>query len=253
MIFETGPNGFKDPKTGEWIKSRAEADRRALQYHEENNVKAGMNADGSAKRPEYESLVDQATGLLKDQYQLKAPTIDPNSLQGYQAVKNEALRTGPSAWMNLAMQKQADEEASANDKAVQNARQGEVNARSTLAMRGGLSSGARERLAQNAGNQAMYAKQDVGNQGRIARSALGLQDEQNRMGFLKDFSKAEGDLSTFNATNTAKTQEFNILKGIEDKRAKDSHNLEVYKEQMEKWAANKQADATQAAGGGGGK
>lgn len=256
MEFETrsqfGRREWKDPRTGEWITDNAEADRRAKVYDAEEKKSQGLNPDGSPQAITRESLLDPATGLLKAAYQFKGQTVDPNSLEGYQAIKKEATRTGPSQWLNLAQQKQQLEQAQANDSANSGVMAGNAQARSTLAMRGGLSAGARERLGSQMQRDMVGARQKVAGEGILARANLNVQDEQNRLGQLQNFANAEGQLTKYNTDISNRGQEFNILQGLQEGARGDEWKMRQYEEQMKKWAAGKQADATAASGGGSG-
>jgi hypothetical protein len=240
-----GPAQYLDPASGVW--SSADAAIAHVQRLDEQ----GLTADGSQKTPERESLLDPATGLLKAAYQYKGQTIDPNNLEGYSAIKGDALRTGPSKWLTLAEQKQQAEQAQANDAANSNAMSGNAQARSTLAMRGGLSAGARERLGSQMQKDIVGARQQVAGQGILQRAQLNLQDEQMRRDSLNNFASAEGKLSTYNNDIGNQGSQFNILQALGEKSKGDDDAMNKWKIQMEKWAANKQADATANSGGGG--
>jgi hypothetical protein len=220
---------------------------------QQQNVSTGLNADGSPKQLERESLLDKATGLLKEPYQFKGTKIDPNSLEGYSKVKEEALRKGPSEWLNLAKQRQQVEQSQALDQADRNALSGNAQARSSLAMRGGLSAGARERLGSQMQKDISSSRQNVAGQGILARASLDLQDETNRQGMLGKFAEAEGRLGMYNNDIGNKGQEFNILQSLQEKGRGDDFATRQYEEQMKKWASERQAQATERSGGGGGK
>lgn len=231
---------------------RQERLRRESEAQRTADLKSqGLNPDGSPIKAQFQSQIDPATGLLKKEYLLNAPNIDTNQLEGYQAYKNEALRKGPSAWLNMSLDNQKNEQAQANDDVMASAQQSRANTISGLAMRGGASSGARERALRNADTDAMYGRQKVGAQGSMTRSALGMKDEENRLGMLGNFSKGEADIARFNTEAGAKSSEFNILNSLRDREGKNAYDLETYKEQMQKWAAEKQAAATAQSGGGG--
>lgn len=213
----------------------------------------GLNPDGSPIRPEYQSLLDPTTGLMKDQYQLKVEALDPTKWEGYQKYKTQALSDGPSTWAQMMLQKQGLEEAQRKSGAAAQAMSGMASARSALGMRGGLSRGARERIALQGSRNLLAGRQNVAREGSLERFGINTQDQQNRLGMLSNLMGSETDLGKYNKTLEGKQSEFNILRALEEKRAKDTQDLTVYQEQMKKWAAGKQADATAQSGGGGGK
>lgn len=241
-----------DPETGEKIPQQELNKRQAERARVKELRAQGLNPDGSPIRPEYQTLLDPATGMLKEQYLLNLSGIDPTQLEGYSKYKQEALRTGPSSWLNLALQKQQAEEAAQRGAAARQSLSSAAMARSQLAMRGGLGVGSRERIARGSGLDLMRARQNVLQQGGINRLGLQTEDERNRIAQLQNLMGSEVDLGKFNKTLEGKQKEFNIMKALEEKRAKDVQDLSVYQEQMKKWAAERQAQATERSGGGGG-
>lgn len=213
----------------------------------------GLNPDGSPIRPEYNSLLDPATGMLKKEYVMEMGTLDPSKLEGFQAFKEQALRKGPSAWAELMKQQQELQRMSGMEKAANQAMTSAATARSGLAMRGGMSSGARERIAMDASRNLLNSRQQIGRLNTEQLLKIGTQDEDNRLKFLGQLPGMETDIEKYNIGNTAKVKEFNIMRALEEKNKKDTQDLDVYKEQQKKWAAERQAQATERSGGGGGK
>lgn len=250
-VDETGQYITKDGKpTGTYNMVAKQA------YQEQQRAKAmlaqGLNPDGSPIRPEYQSLLDPKTGLMKDPYQLKTEQLDPTKWEGYQKYKKDALTDGPSTWAQLMLQKQGLEESQAKQSAATQAMAGMAQARGALGMRGGLSSGARERIALQGQRNLLQGRQQVGMQGSVNRLGIGVQDQTNRTNMLGNVMTSEVDLGKYNNTLANKSQEFNLMRALEEKRAGDSQTMEVYNEQMKKWAAERQAQATEKSGGGGG-
>jgi hypothetical protein len=252
--LQGGQTMYVNPYTGEQISAqefqamvKAESDAKMLAQ--------GMNPDGSPVRPEYQSLLDPATGLLRSEYISKPGTLDVAGLQGFQELKKRALTAGPSAWGQMMTDKQRMEEAQQKDAAARQAMAGAAQARSALAMKGGLSSGAGERLAAGGARDLMLQRQGVASQGQMARQGINLEDEAQRMKLLPQVSEAEAKLSQYNLGLQNTAADTNILRALEEKRAKDSQDLAVYQEQIKKWAAERTAQATERApsGGGGGK
>lgn len=233
------------------VQRNIAANREAVRVA--NNQAIGLNADDSPVRPEFQSLIDPATGLLKKEYQMQVGQLDPSKLEGYQATKKEAMRTGPSAWAQLQLQQQEMERQAQMEKAAVQAGSGAAMARSGIAMRGGLSSGSRERIATSSARDLLNARQGVGRAAASNKLNLMSTDEQNRLGMLKDFTGQETGLQKYNLDMGNKQNEFNISKALEEKRAKDVDTFGKYSEELKKWASGKQATATANSGGGGGK
>lgn len=223
------------------------------QLNEQKRMKdLGMMPDGSPIRPEYASLLDPKTGLMQSQYQMASGELDPSKMEGYQAYKKNALRTGPSDWATLMLQQQEQKRMGGMEKAAAQASSGGANARASLSMRGGMSSGARERIAKSGARDLLTARQGVGRDSNAAGLQIQTQDEQDKQGFLKGLPGMEADIEKFNIGNRNKTNEFNIMRSLEEKRAKDAQDLTVYQEQLKKWGSERQAQATERSGGGGG-
>lgn len=213
----------------------------------------GLNEDGSAIRPEWNSLIDPETGQLKDVYQLKADNYDPNTSEGYAGIKKGATRTGPSDWAKMMYERsrlnQEDQQAAAGRQAMS----GLNAANQGLAMRGGLSSAARTALANQSQQGLLGARQQAVRGGIADRLQIDTTDEEQRQGLLNTLLSTDVNVGQYNTTanNQAKqANNNNLLQEIAGKRAAD---LDVYSEQMKKWAAEKQAQATANSGGGGGK
>ena len=228
----------------------------------------GLMPDGSPIRPEYKNLLDPKTGLMLPQYQLQvgqytAQNVDPNSLEGLNAFKKEALRTGPSTYAQLMLQQNLANKNANVDKAAAQANSAAAQARGNIAMRGGSQSGTRAILALQNSRDLMNAKQGVNRDYNTANLQTLGEDEKNRLALLQQLPGMETNLAEFNTnqanqgrqfniTNQAKANEYNITNALSQKTMQDTQNLEVYKEQLKKWSAEKQADATANSGGGGG-
>lgn len=210
---------------------------------------SGVNPDGTPISPEWTSLTDEETGQLLDQYKLQG--LDPSQWEAYQRIKQEGMRAPGqnSAWANIQLQKQGQEEAMARDAAAKQAMSGTAQAQSQLAMRGGLGSGASTSLAKDMQRQLLMQRQGVARQGIGARLDISSKDEAARQDQLGKLSGWEMDIGKANK-NVEQYNLQNLLKEAEGRRAWDQ---EQYKEKMKAWAAEKEAQASSGGGGGGGK
>jgi len=200
-------------------------------------------------RPEYSSMLG-ADGLLRTPYQLQAQNPVTLNTQGLNAIRSQAMRSGPSAWANMATQKQRLEESNALDQAAKMGQTQGLQAFNNLAMRGGASASARERLMGQASKDAMFARQNVLNQGMNARMGIGLQDETQRMDLLKNLPGMEIQAlepQFRNQQMDIDRNKFNIGLALNDVNQKNQYDLEKYREQMRAAAAGRTADATLAA------
>ena len=165
----------------------------------------------------------QPNGMLKDQYLMK------NNLntQGLEQIRNEALRSPgtQSRWAEIA---KAD---AANTAAAQNAGQ-MAQARSGLAMQGGLRSGARERLAQQGQVAGLQAKQN-------ANMQVNMQDEQNRQKWLAMLPSQELAAAQFGST----IENQNIGRSLNELQQGRDFDKYRYGQAMTAWGADKSSQA----------
>ena len=213
----------------------------------------GLNPDGSPIRQAWDSLVDEATGKLKKGYTMEISGLDPTQWEGYQKYKQEALRTGPSAWAKLQQQQNAAAAMQNKEAAARQALSGMNQGLSNLAMRGGMSAGARGLASRSAGRDLLMARQQAARAGDTANMQTMTTDEANRINQLAALSTSEQNIGQFNKTLEGKQAEFNISNLLQENQGKRAHSDMTYQEQMKKWAADKQAQATANSGGGGGK
>jgi hypothetical protein len=211
------------------------------------NLSAGLNPDGSPKSKEFDSLIDPATGLMKAPYQVGK--IDPSKFDSYSMIK--ALATGKGLTETGELQKQQIEQMGIQGKesAARNAAAATAAARSGMAMRGGVGAGARERLAAGGAQNLMEATQgqNRATQGQLLQNLLS--DQSRRDQALQGFAGMEQGLAGKNLG----IDQYNIEQALKETGSKRANEQEQYKEQLDKWASNKQAEATRASSSGGKK
>lgn len=212
----------------------------------------GLNPDGSPIRPEWESLIDPQTGKMKDNYQLNLQTLDPATLQGYNMIKNLATQEGPSKSAQYQTEQANLLKQNNIDAATQQAAGAQADARSQLAMRGGMASGSRERLAQAGQRDLLGSKQAAFRQNTGNILDILKTDEDAKRQALSQFANAEGQIAGSNLGIKNKATEFNTTNLLSEAGKKREADMEAYKSALDKWSANKQAEATRNSGGGGG-
>ena len=126
-----------------------------------------------------------------------------------------------SPWATLAMEKQAAEQGQLFDNAVQNQASALAQGRNSLAMKGGLSSGASERMAMQGADDLAKNRQNILSQGVADRAGLGMQGAQ-----------MDTDINKFNATNKQNANQFNTTAAINDLNNLNEQNRFKYGEQM---------------------
>lgn len=207
-------------------------------------------------RPEWESLLDPKTGLLKSQYQMQyGPDITANS-QALDALRSQTLSQGPSAWAQLANQQQGLQEAGQRSGAAQQAASSAAQARSGMASKYGLSQGANQSLARQNMRDQMNSMQNIAAQGAQQRGQIGLQDAAQKQQALMQLPGMEVQATAPQFQNRAlslNTQQFNVGGAANEVNQKRQADLSSYNDQMKAWAAQQQADAIRNSGSGGKK
>jgi hypothetical protein len=139
-----------------------------------------------------------------------------------------------------------------------NAASNMANIQNTLAMRGGLGSGASERMMNSASRDSLYAKQNAG-------LNIDMQNDARQRQLLGQLGAAETGINQFNANNFTNQQNRRLdalrLAGATEQSV-DSSNVgamrgdiqnqniaahNIYGEDMRAWGAEKTADAQRAA------
>lgn len=160
------------------------------------------------------------------------------------AARNEALRQGPSAWRQLLQKGINSNQQSGLNNAAQSSAGSAATARNQLAMHGGLSSGANERIAKDQSNNYLNMAQDVSNQANQAGYSADANDESNRIKSLQGQGAADTQLGLSKANLNIGAQQYDTNNDINAYDKLNYANLEKYKTNMQSWAAGKQADAT---------
>lgn len=185
------------------------------------------------KRPDYQVAYDPATMSIADY--LAGKYDDP----GFQKYREEALRKGPSQWANLARGQNKENVIDMRERGVREAHGQNAQAMDSLAARGGLSSGARERTAQEGAKSTLAMSQDVARQGNMNDLQIGINDEQNRIQQLSALPGMEMDQAKL--FTGARQQDIANTLAENDRRNK--YNQDIYGQQMTAWGANRQAQA----------
>lgn len=184
--------------------------------------------------PSLEGYRDLTTGKLLDQYK-----FDPYQGEAVGKLKEQAFAQGDSPWAQLQLKKLGLEQSGLMDQAAKQQMQGMSQGQANLAMSGGLSTGARERMARMGARDLMMARQGISRQGAQGRMGIQESDINRKQGLLSDFANTE-----------QKAQEMNLgtMKSDIDRQAMFEGNR--YNEQMRAWAAKQSADAQRAAASG---
>ena len=207
------------------------------------------------ERPDWEGIRDQK-GNLKQQFQLAKDADITIDQRAQDAVRQRALSTGDSPWANLQLQKNQMASQDQKQNLSQQNASSAAQARSNLAMRGGISGGARERLGKQAMMNQMLAQQQVGRDQQQNDLNVRIQDDSQRTDALKTTMQADqanANMATQNRDYRGNVDLQNRNAAMMDVEGKGRFDLAVYKDKMAAYGASKTADAQKAASGGGGK
>jgi len=215
-------------------------------------------------RPSMYSPLDISTGEMSSAYTMGSPDkigFSPARMgQAGKALTDRATMEGPSPWLNLQLDQNQMDQMRQLDAMNMEQAGSQADARGQLAMRGGLSTGARERLAGSGAREAMRASQDIYGQRAGADLQSRMFDEQTKTGLLGTAAGLESDLSKFNTSGQLEKDKFNTTLGMQADQFNIGNKLNqvgmmnaaksgIYGEDMKAWAAQQMANSM---GGGGG-
>lgn len=176
--------------------------------------------------PGYESTLDPSTGMLKGNLNIRG-----TKNEGMDSVRETALaRPGSSPWERMQLERQQIGQSTQRGAMDQQMASQTAGAQSSLAMRGGLSSGASERLAGLGAQNAMTERQNINRQGEVDRLGISTAAEGQRLGAANNLASMEHGRSVFDITN-ANTEHQNA----------EAAKLAAYQERMKGWSAEQMA------------
>lgn len=190
--------------------------------------------------PGYQSAYNPNTMSMMDYLQKTAPQYD----SGYNEFKSQATSKAPSAWYNISRNLGDLKEKDLKDKGAQDVAGANAKARGDLAAQGGLTSGARERIAEQGQKSYLSMAQDTGRQGLQNDLQLGITDAGNKMQMLGQLPGMEQN--RLNMFETARQND--ISNQMNETQRQNQYNMDVYGKKMDAIAAEKQAQATENSG-----
>lgn len=256
-----GGQSFEDPM----VRAQNEARDASQRQDEMNLVGTGFNNQSlmgrdsaikydSAGRPirsSYLSITDQ-DGKLRDQFSMQnkiGADIQLNQ-SGLNEIRNRALSQGPSAWANLANQQQGMQEQQALQQSNVQGQAGLRQNLSQLAGRGGVSAGARERLAMQGMRGQNQGMQGVLNQGMQNRMNINLQDQQSKDQMLTQLPGMDMQAANFAQQQRdyrANAGAQDIGNALKDIGGYNAYRADAFGKAMQEWGTDKTANAQVAA------
>lgn len=198
---------------------------------------------------DYKSVLDGSTTLKVD------PVTGKLDMSGVNAIKDRAMMQGDSPWAKMALEKQGIEQGSLLNSATKTSATEAAANRAAMSARGGLRGGAAMRLANQAQQQGAMARQNVFQQGALARADIGMEDQRAKDNFLSMLPGAQlgaanyqTGIDQFNALQNNEANKFNIGNTIQDRTGKNAWDTLAYQEKMKLEGANRTANAIAASG-----
>jgi hypothetical protein len=233
-----------------------------IQY---NSQTAGLNkvaapqtydAQGRPIRNDYLSY-NNADGTVKDQFSQVKQDTGPVSLNtdALNKIQSNALSIGPTEYAQAAQANLNTQQTNAQNQAVKANAASTNQATENMAMKGGVSSGSRERIAQNGMNNATSSWQNLQNQGIQGSNQIAMGDAQLKNQMLTQAQTGQGALANFNQGQRAymsQLQGYDIGNALKDTQGLNAYNSNAYNAALNQYGAEKSSQAQASAGGGGG-
>ena len=225
--------------------------------------------------PQFESLVDPSTGQLRSDLSYnpetyrastyKVDNLSPSKeIQGYKEFGEFALGTGPSEYATAAEEALDLRTMFERDQINKEANTSAAMARNQLAMRGGASSGARERVATAAQQQGDMGKANLRGTQLMGIKDILQSDALNRQSALQNFTQlgtnvglanqaatnqalqfkagAQNQAAQFNASALNQGSQYNIGNILQEIANERNFDLSKYDSEITEWAANQRAE-----------
>lgn len=190
--------------------------------------------------PGYTAAYDPNTMSMTKELQ----SLYPQYSQGFNMLRDQALNKGPSGWLTATKQANAGQAANDREHAMVENQGNTASARDQLASIGGLTSGARERVAEQGQKNYMNMSQGLTRDENLNNLNAGVTDQSNHLKQLSDLTgQEEGKMKDWESAK--QTDIGNTM--AETQRVND-YNMALYQRKMETWAADKQANATENSG-----
>ncbi len=201
---------------------------------------------GQPNYPTYQDSYDPGKMSVAGDYSAAANAGRVNTA-GMDRYRQEAMQVGQSPWAQLTSKKIGNEARAARQLGAKDIAGQQAGVASQLAMRGGLQSGARERMARGGARAALDMNQDIAKQEMAGRLQTGINAEQNRLsqlGALPGMEISQANALRQNALTGVQGREKDIDRQLTEQEKRNAYNMARYQADTSAWAAMKQADAT---------
>ena len=176
--------------------------------------------------------------------------------QNFQGIEGMRSVAKDNPWLSLAKQRQGLEEQQLLGSAGKLAAQSARTAQSNLAMRGGLRSGASERMARQGALEQALAQQKVRGEGALTRAGFDVEGEKMRQNMLGTLASAEQGYAGYqtagdqwNKLQAAEADKWQREQQIAEGIRKGDYGKYKFGEEAKMYGAGKTADAIARSGG----
>ena len=221
---------------------RAEAEARRVAALREQ----GLDARGLPLRPEFADIFEEGGDRLREGFRIGEFDDIALDTRALDRITEEGLSEGPTR----GAQRQLDLQKLQQAQAFDDLRRGEAGAQQqafdALARQGGLSGGARERLARAGQRNVLLGRQGVRGQGAQQRLGILAADEQAKRQLLGQAQAGAFQRGQFDQTNRqfeAQRRQFDIQNALSELQSKRDAELRAFEADRQAAAATKQAEA----------
>jgi len=189
------------------------------------------------ERPAYRHAFENIDkGRLKSAFTMQDPqdiaaqgvnfnAPDMSNMEAVSAMRDRALSTEDSPWLKMQLEQNEMDKMGMLDSMNMEQAGAQADARGQLAMRGGMSTGARERLASSGARDSMRASQGIYGLKQATDLQSRLADQNTKTDLLKSTAGLEADMGKFtssgqldaskiNAANQLAADQFNTQAGM---------------------------------------
>lgn len=162
------------------------------------------------------------------------------------AIRDRALASGDSPWASMQIQQNEQVANTNRENLAQQSATQRAQATNNLAMRGGVSGGARERIAREASKNQMMGNQTLGRDLSNQNLQTRIADDQAKMNALNStvgFDKDNANLAGVNRDYSTGINQKNLSSLLTEVDSKRAFDMGLYKERMALLGAERTANA----------
>lgn len=244
-----------------WLRKKINAplagDDFFQQFESNPEIMKAMNAElpyeaRYSKLPDeiqYQQAYDPNTMSMEPELQKRLNAIQMDT-RGLDKFRGEALRSGESAWSQMAKRGLAMDAQANAENLLRGAQGRAAEARAGMARRGGIGAGSNERLGRASMREGLLAQQGAYRDRTKGMLDIGMADEKNRIGMLGQLPGMEiaaMQPAMEKANMWSKGKQFDITNALGEAQAKNKFAMDMWQKKMDAFGSIQTADAQRAA------